>query len=79
MFKRFTNVDQLTDLIPLLQKAFVKVDFQWTIDKEMLHQVKQLVAQFVDGFDYVYKPFICEYDLCLIDSGSGSDTRVMAK
>ena len=66
-------------MIPLLQKAFVKVESRWTIDKEIIHQIKQAVDQFVCGFDYVFKPFVCRFDLCLIDSGSGSDTRVMAK
>lgn len=35
--------------------------------------------EFVDAFDYTYRPYYSNLDLCLIDVGSGSDTKVMAK
>ena len=49
------------------------------IDEETMFEVKTDIEMFVEGFDYKYEPFVCDLDLCLVDVGSGSDTRVMAK
>jgi hypothetical protein len=64
-------------VIPLLQDVFGKY---WTVDAATCNKLRTEVATFVETFDYELRPFECKgFDLCLLDVGSGSDTKVMAK
>jgi hypothetical protein len=71
-------------VIPLLQEAFnaIKSDEQtaWILNSDLAAKYKIVFDQFVAAFDYKFNLFDASgLDLCLIDVGSGSDTRVMAR
>ena len=52
-----------------------------TIKPSDVSQYRSLLTKFEESFDFSLKPLstILPLELCLIDVGSGSDTRVMVK
>jgi len=75
IYKRFTNVGQLTTLVSRLQDLF----------KGTQVDIKPALDDFVDTFDYLHVPYELNadpsksFELCLIDVNSGSDTKLMVK
>lgn len=65
-------------MIPRLQDVFGKRP--WKLDAVQVAGLRADIFEFVRTFDYKLKPFSCSgYELCLVDVGSGSDTKVMAR
>ena len=78
MYRRFSNTGVLKDkLVPFLQGN----NKEYSNDKDG-KEFKKLFREFVGGFDYQLRPMkdlADKIDLCLIDVGSGSDTRLMVR
>lgn len=70
IYRRFTNVAQLTTLVTALGLADSSDEL-----------IRERLSIFRDTFDYRFEPcsLNTDYELCLIDVNSGSDTKLMVK
>ena len=75
IYKRFTNIPQLTKLVSHLQDLY----------KGNATDIQPALQDFIETFDYKHVPYRLSedpsksIDLCLIDVNSGSDTKLMVK
>jgi hypothetical protein len=61
-----------------LQHAYLAIKFTSVSQMEQA-LVNRSCDVFYNTFDYTLKPFKLKASMCLIDVGSGSDTRLMVK
>ena len=85
LYRRFSNTSILKDsLVPfLLNRQQLNAAANTNIlTQENFFEFRKLFGEFVSGFDYKLRPVKSlsdKVDLCLIDVGSGSDTRLMVR
>ena len=74
-YQRFTNVDNLTKLVNKIQEGFKD-------QAKVFEDLGSVYEEFSRTFDYKVKKQIInsqQYQVCLIDVNSGSDTKLMVK
>ena len=82
IYRRFSNTQDLSDVITFLNALFNEKDAgKIVVSKADIEKYRELFGKFVQGFDFSLRSLEAQFelDMCLIDVGSGSDTRVMVK